>query len=162
MRRRTTISLIVVAVVIVVTAVTGVIVYYCLNTGAVHGAVEFGKKYYLTEIRDNVYDGVSINHNSYLQLNEDHQTGELSLVGLAEGKIDFIVTKYTEGVKNTTFEIEFIYHKKLQTLTATSTDNAIYFYQVQPSRVEITQENPDGTHYLEYSVKIMAFAKEVA
>ena len=162
MKRRTAISLIVIAVVVVVAATIGIIVYCCQNTGPVNGAIEFGKKYYLTEIRDNVFTDVTINADSYLLLNEDRQTGELALVGLPAGHIDFIVTKYQEGVKGTTFNIEFIYKNELQTLTATSTNNEIRFRQVQSSRVEITQENPDDTRHLDYEVTIMVFTKEVA
>lgn len=162
MKRRTIISLIVIAVVVVIAAAVGITWYCCTNIGPVNGAIEFGKKYTLTEIRDNVFTDVTINNDSYLQINTDRQTGELYLVGLPAGRLDFIVTNYQEGVKSTTFTIEFIYKNELQTLTATSTDNTIRFSQTQSSRVEITQENPDDTRYLEYTVTIMVFTKEVA
>ena len=162
MKRRTTISLIVIAAVVAIAAAVGITVYCCLHTGPIRGAIKFGEKYNLTHIRDNVFTGVTINADSYLLLNEDRKTGELNLVGLPEGHIDFIVTQYQETVKGTTFNIEFIYKNELQTLTATSTDTEIRFRQVQPSRVEITQENPDDTRYLNYEVTIMVFTKEVA
>lgn len=162
MKRRTTISLIVIAVVVVIATAVGLAVYFSMRSGPVNGAIEFGKKYYLTEIRDNVFTDVTANAESYLQLNEDRQTGELYLVGLPEGRIDFIVTKYQESFNGTTFTIEFIYKNELQILTATSTNDEIRFRQVQSSRVEITQENPDDTRYLDYEVTIMVFTKEVA
>lgn len=162
MKRRTTISLIVILVVAIIATAVGVTWYCCTNTGAINGAVEFGQKYYLSEIRENVFTDVTINHASYLQINTDRQTGELHLIGLPNESIPFIVTKYQEGVKNTTFNIEFIYKNELQTLTATSTNATICFRQTQPSRVEITQENPDETRYLEYEVTILVFSKEVA
>lgn len=160
MQRRAINILIVVLVLAVLTA-GGFGLYWLLQPKIVHGEIDFGTKYYLTDIRDNVFDNVTYDANSYFLINDDQKTGELHLIGLPDNKINFIVTNYQIGT-TTTLDIEFIYKDELKKLSATSDDNGICIKQVQPSRVDITQEHPDDTTYLEYLVTILIFQKEVA
>lgn len=137
--------------------------YFKLRPTGVTGQIDFGAKYYLSELRkSNYFEGADMNKSSYFKINEDQQTGELYLVGLSVGKLDFIVTQYHEGAQNTTFTIEFIYKNTLHQLSAASTTTEIRFHAILPHSVYVTKEDPDpDLRALQYNVTLMVFKPEV-
>lgn len=170
MSRKT--SKIILALVIVAVMIgAGIGVYFYNQKGPIVGRIEFGTKYYLSEIRETErFAGAKMNRNSYFLINyEDHTTGKLYLAGLeaTTTAIPFIVTSYKEGVKGTVIEFEFIIGNgndtKIQYMKATSTNDEIRIKAVEKHGIKnIISENPKDLKYLDYSVTIFVFRKEAA
>lgn len=170
MSRKTTkiiFALIIVAVIIG----GGIGVYFYNQKGPIVGRIEFGKKYYLSEIRQTErFAGATMDRSSYFLINyDDNRTGKLYLAGLeaTSAAIPFIVTSYKEGVKETVIEFEFIIGNgndtKIQYMKATSTNNEIRIKAVEKHGVKnIISQNPDDLDYLDYLVTILVFRKEAA
>ncbi len=173
-------KLIIVLVVVAIIAGVGVGLYFHYNQGPIIGRIQFGQKYYLTEIRDTErFAGATISRDSYFQINPDKQTGKLCLVGLTAttttnhdgttttAAIPFIVTNYKEGVKNTVIDFEYIIDNgektQIQHLQAISNNSEIRIKAVEPHNVQVIQQNPDkNLTELNYAVTILVFAAKEA
>ena len=167
MKRRNKIIIFVVLLVALIGV--GVGLYFNLNQGPIVGHIEFGNKYFLSEIRPTKrFEGATMNSGSYFQINHDRQTGNLHLVGLTgdTDTISFIVTSYKEGVQHTTIEFEYIVYDgndtKIHRLQAISTNTEIRIKAVEPHGIQtVISQNPEDIDYLDYSVTILVFRKGV-
>lgn len=169
MSRKTT-NIIFCLIILAAIAGVGIGVYVFHNHGQVVGRIEFGTKYYLTEIRPTErFAGATMDQNSYFQINHNQKTGKLYLAGLTatSAPISFIVTDYQEGTKATTIEFEYIIgtgdKTKIQHLQAISTQTEIRIKAIESHDVQnIITENPETVKSLDYLVTILVFSKEAA
>lgn len=167
---RKAIKIILICVLIATIIAGGFVVYFLVNKGKVVGKIEFGTKYYLSEIRETErFEGATVNKSSYFEIKHDKKTGNLYLAGFTatDKPIAFIVTSYKEGPKETVIEFEYIINKGDETiiehLKAVSTEECIYIKSNERHSVQdIITQNPTDIKELTYEVIILIFNKEVA
>lgn len=168
MNRKIT-KIIILCVTLIVLTTGGVGLYFYFNQSQAVGKIEFGKKYYLSEIRETErFAGAKIDASSYFEIKHDQKTGVLYLAGLtATSKpIPFIVTNYKESAKETVIDFEYILgngeETKIEHLRAISTETCIYITNAEKHNVQyIIGQNPTDLKELTYDVIILIFKKEL-
>ncbi len=166
---RKVIRIILICTIIATIIVGGFLVYFFANKGDIVGRIDFGTKYYLSEIRETErFAGATANPTSYFEIKHDQKTGNLYLAGLtATNKaIPFIVTSYKEGTKETTIQFEYILNQGddtiIERLTAVSTKDCIYIKSKERHGIQdVITQNPSDIKELTYEVIILIFNKEV-
>ena len=167
MTRKTT-KIIFLCITIAALITVAVVFYFKSNQGPVVGRIIYDHEYHLTEIRPTErFAGAEMDQASYFKINADKKTGTLYLKGLTAttSPIQFIVTNYVEGVKETTITFEYIIpageKTVIQSLQAISTDDCITIKTVESHSIQyVIKENPEEVDRLEYNVTIMIFSKE--
>ena len=175
-RKITKIVIFGVIAIIIIAAIVGF--FFMREQGPITGKIEFGKEYYLKEIRPtDRFKGATINVASYFKVNEDQKTGELYLDGLIAttdtetgitAPIQFIVTNYHESTQKTTIDFAYILYAgengedtKIQHLQAISTKDSIKIKSVESHSVHVISQNAEDIKSLEYQVTLLVFSKEV-
>lgn len=168
MKRKVT-NIVICIIVLVVLIGAGIGIYWYYNHGPVVGRIEYGKRYYLTEIRPSErFAGATFDPASYLLINENG-TGEIYLKNLTAttDPIRLIVTNYKEGIKETIIDIDYLVYTgengkdtQVQHLTAVSTKNEIRIKAKESSSVRIIQQKPNNINSLEYEVTLLVFSSK--
>jgi hypothetical protein len=168
MTKRTRNKILIAAVVVLLAAVICVGVFLYLIKNKIAGQVDAKTKYVLTEITSTisstVFFGVALDsddlQNCWFEIDEDKKTG-IFYFHEAE-HIVFIITKYSQKLKQTNFSIEYIHNGKFYLLNAISTAEGIEFKSPKDYEVSITQENPQDIPTINYDSRILFFVKEEA
>ena len=164
MKRKTIIKIVIALIVVLALVGAGVAVYLHYNGGPIVGRIQTGKYYHLESIvKTDRFAGATMSNASYFRVNSDGTTGVFYLEGLTatSDSIPFIITKYQEGTKETTFEIEYLINNgedtRIQTLTAISTDNKIRLQAIKSHSVRVIQQKNENIDHLDYPVDVLVF-----
>jgi hypothetical protein len=163
MTRRTISKILIGTFAVILAAAAGFLIYLAVAKSNSPGKIDAETKYYLSYIRPKTFysvGGTAIRYSadSYFQFNDDKKTGAFYF-GDTDTTVVFIITKYSQGSKDASFNIEYIHNGEVILLRATGSGDNITFKRIRDYSVGITQEHPDNTTSISYDTEVLEFTR---